>query len=65
MCEQIDVFGNIAETRKEKHTYAVYGYQSYTQVMQEVDAVSEKQAVYFFRKSFDFRVKVLNAYRIK
>lgn len=65
MCEQIDMFGNIAETHKEKHTYVVYGYQSYTPVMQEVEAVSEKQAVYFFRKSFDFKVRILDVYKIK
>ena len=61
---QIDIFGNDVYP-KELRLYRVHGYVSYTHVYKEIKAYSEKQAVYLFRKEYDFKVKITDVYEVK
>lgn len=61
---QIDIYGNDVEPKKLR-LYRVHGYVGYTHVSKEIKARSEAQAVGYFRKYHNFKVKVMDAYEVK
>lgn len=62
--KQIDIYGNDVEPKRLR-LYRVYGCDNYTTVYQEIKAWTEKQAVYLFKKYYNFRIKVTDAYEVK
>ena len=61
---QIDIFGNDVEPKKLR-LYRVHGYLGYNHTSKEIKAYSESQAVGYFRKYHNYRVKVTDVYEIK
>lgn len=63
MAIQIDIFGNDVQPKSNKNKYEVHYERNNSHSYETVEAVSEKQAIFFIKQKFNFKCKILDVYK--